>query len=222
MQEFIYVMMGSLFSGIIVYVIKGFFTSQKELVAKLESDMNEKIKKLEGQVDKMIDGHADIYHDILGKFSNWEDRIKKILEDLMPTCQVDASDKSYASETPRGPSQDELRKEIIKSFSELDKTVKRDMNVVKRDVDIMSFHLKKAENMINDMKLNDSDKNDVRELLKLIAKVESDKNKQLEIMDEKIVKMFSVCKIISSDNKELYKKIAVLADKTMNRIRLTD
>lgn len=204
---------GSLFSGVIVYIVKGFFSAQEERVSKAEQNFSFQLKEVKDKTEKISDNHAAIYNDILNKFSNWEDRIKKTLDEMLSK----KIGNSAGEVTP-----EEFKDNILKSFSKLDQTIKRDMTEVKRSMDIMDHHIRKTEKMVNSMKLNDEDKNALRQVLKALNQIENDKNKQLEEMDEKLVKIASVVKVLIADNKTMEKKFSNLVELSKNRISLKD
>jgi len=210
LEQLIYLIIGSLFTSIILYIIKGFFTNLEARVEKAEKSFSSKLKDVDAKIEKILDAHNLIYSDILTKFSNWEDRIKKILYEV-PNHAVNNS-----------PSGEYFKEYIINSFVELDNSVKRDMNIVKRDMDIMSTELKKAEFIAGGMKGTEQDRRAVNSLIQTMKKIEEEKNEQVDIIEKKIVTIYSVCKVLMKENKELEKKIASLTESIKTRIRLSD
>lgn len=205
MKEIFLTIIGGLFSGIIIYIVKGFFTNLEDRINRAESSFSSKIKDSNEKIDKIMEAHANIYNDILGKFSNWEDRIKKILDD------------SISKQASVSPS--DFRKDILNSFSDLDKVIKRDMVGVKRDMDVMNHHIRKTEAMVNSLKIDDGAKQAMRDVLKATRKIEEDKNRELNEMDNKLSKIFAVCKVLISDSKHMETKINIIRENSRNKIK---
>jgi hypothetical protein len=215
MSEFLYLVIGGLFSGVIVYIVKGFFSNQEDKVRDIKLEVQKRIDFLELKVDKLTIAHSEILNIVLEKFSKWEDRIKKIIND-----SGDIVSKVNNVETV--PLSNNIRENLIRSLDDLDKTVKQDIEEIRRDMDRFDYGMKKTQSMIQSMKLNDKDKETLMSLLDLIVSNEKKSSRENKEIVKKIETMFSICKSLSMEHKVVEKKVVLLLETTRTKIKLTE
>lgn len=208
MKEMLYIIIGGLFSGVIIYIVKGFFVVHENRTNQIESLFNEKVISLEEKIDKISEGHINVYNNLLDKFSKWEDRIKKIIDDS--ELQNNALSSSN------------LKYELIDMINELDVNFKKDIYSVRYDISQLQDILKSSEYSINTMNMSESDKKAIKDIVELVIRLERSTSLQIDAIEDKLMKMFSMCKTIVLENKEIEKKLSELKQSSKSKIRLIE
>jgi len=208
MKEMLYIIIGGLFSGVIIYIVKGFFVVHENRTNQIESLFNEKVISLEEKIDKISEGHINVYNNLLDKFSKWEDRIKKIIDDS------ELQNNSLSSSN--------LKYELIDMINELDVNFKKDIYSVRYDISQLQDILKSSEYSINTMNMSESDKKAIKDIVELVIRLERSTSLQIDAIEDKLMKMFSMCKTIVLENKEIEKKLSELKQSSKSKIRLIE
>lgn len=209
MENFIMILIGGVVNGILFFIVKGYFLGATGEVKRVETTLSQRISAMELKIDKMTEGQTNIHSEILNKFSRWEDRIRTILDEIV----IKQFDKTPV----------DFKDFVLKSFSELDESVKKDMSEVKSDMVKLHHHIEETTVIIsNNVRITDKEKEMIRDLLKMVEKLEIDRNKEVLEVENKLKSVFSICKIISNDYKELEKKFKVLEQASKTRIRLSE
>jgi hypothetical protein len=209
MENFLMIMVGGIVNGILFYIVKGYFVGASGEVRRVETALSQRIAVIESKADKITDGQSNIHSEILNKFSRWEDRIRTILDEIV----IKQFDKTPV----------DFKDFVLKSFSELDEAVKKDMSEVKMDMVKLHHHIEETTIIIsNNVRISDKEKEMIRDLLKMVEKLEIDRNKEVVEVENKLKSVFSICKIISNDYKELEKKFTTLEQSSKSRIRLKE
>lgn len=215
MKEFWFLIIGGLFSGVIVYIVKGFFSTQEERVKDTKQDLTKRMDSLEVRLEKLASSQSEILNNVLNKFSSWEDRIKKILDDSFAMLNKN----SGTSETIVP---EIIKQSIVKSINDLDKSIRMDISEVKGDIDKVNETMKKTQTLLNNMTLCKKDKEAMAKILEMILVLEGKSSSDIIALEKKVSSMFDICKALTSEQRIFEKKINHVVEITKNKIRLVE
>jgi len=206
-EQVVSMIIGGLFSGVIIYIVKGFFTGIEERLKRTEDSLNGKINNLELKVNQLSDKYGLVFNEILTKFSSWEDRIKNILD-------------SYVKNSQSGLSNDDAKrfealiKKEIKNISddvvEIENKIKEfesGVKIIESKGNSFGVVLNSLNSSLSSIRLS------VDKIKSKVDKIESDNSLKLETL-------FKICKSISFENKKLSKRIDSLSESSKNKIVL--
>lgn len=74
--------------------------------------------------------------------------------------------------------------------------------------------------MINSMKISEDDKKLVKEAIRAVIRIELDKDIQINEIEQKLIKIFNVCKVIITENKKLEEDIRLIKEMTRTKIKI--
>lgn len=208
--------------GGVIYFAKAYFDDIKADNKATRQYTDNEISKLKTELNELKSKYGSVFNDLLEKFSKWEDRIKKIMDDYIR--EVQAIEKSTSVNTTSVTRTDDsafkeldviMRKEFKNIFNEIS-GVENDIKQMEINIKLIDNKEKKNENVINDVKTI---------LQRISAEVGGLKNSVTsnhEITETKIKQMYKVCKGLNDEYIKLLKRMETLQDLTKNRIVLHD
>ena len=217
MTYLIQLIFGGLFSAIIIWIIKGFFTNLEKRVEKVEQTLDSRVESINLKIENLNNKYGEIFNELLKKFSNWEDRIKGIMDEVLrrEIVQNGVNTTEYISNTMR-----DFDSGTAKDLE----NIKREINSISSDLEIFEKHSIEAYKGV---------KSDSQEFLvstrKVLRKLNDDLSnlkfhmeKNVESFADKIKALHSVCTAINSDHKVLAEKFRVCARDNQHKISLID
>jgi len=211
---------GLVFSAIVVHIVKGYIAGLKDSLKDHQDLTSKKFNKIEERLDKLQDGYANVFNEILSKFSSWEDRIKSILDKLVKenfNGSLSDMSKYVDSEMKMVDS-----KVIVESIKNEMKELEKDLNSMSTKMNDSEFKLQKLdirtrENFYDLLKYT---KNSIYDMKQKIIKIEYLLSNDLIRMNDLISKLYLITKKLNQDliksKIDIYKKFEL--QKT--RIRL--
>jgi len=219
------ILVGAGSTGIIsavIYFAKSYFDDIKADNKATRQYTDNEITKLKTELNDLKSKYGSVFNDLLEKFSKWEDRIKKIMDDYIREAQ--AIEKSASVNTTSITKTDDsalkeldaiMKKEFKNIFNEIS-SVENDIKQMEINVKLIDNKEKKNEKVINDIKVI---------LQRISAEVGGIKNSVTsnhEITEAKIKQMYKVCKGLNDEYNKLLKRMDTLQELTKNRIVLHD
>ncbi|PIS01512.1 MAG: hypothetical protein COT84_02015 [Chlamydiae bacterium CG10_big_fil_rev_8_21_14_0_10_35_9] len=211
---------GLVFSAIVVHIVKGYIAGLKDSLKDHQDLTSKKFNKIEERLDKLQDGYANVFNEILSKFSSWEDRIKSILDKLVKenfNGSLSDMSKYVDSEMKMVDS-----KVIVESIKNEMKELEKDLNSMSTKMNDSEFKLQKLDNRTreNFYDLLKYTKNSIYDMKQKIIKIEYLLSNDLIRMNDLISKLYLITKKLNQDliksKIDIYKKFEL--QKT--RIRL--
>lgn len=194
---------GFVFSKFINHLI----ASNNELklyVDKRHEHQEKKIEFIDEKVDKITRDYASVFEELIRKFSNWEDRIKKIIDTHL-----------YAG-INNTSTNDRLEKTLETEIRELD-------DRTKIDLENLRLKIRSVKNDITNLsgKINNSDKIDkyyrspaqqtaINDIMEKVTEIDELHNKHYENVNNNSRKLFTICKKIVTDYKAVLIEISNL------------
>lgn len=216
-------LIGAFISGVVIYLIQGFFRDSRKMIEDLEKSLRHelgieraKIVKLEEKFEKILQSYGEIFNKLLEKFSQWEDRIKKILDEYS-RAQVPNSGASVSKDAPQPVNFDQinsLMKKEIRSIAEDVETLENELKQLDRDLYLLDTKQVNIATSVNNFR---------KTLMRVMADLGSIKNsldKNSQITDDKIQSLYKIVKTLNVEQKKIIKKVDDLAELSKNRIVL--
>lgn len=219
------ILLGTFLSGVIgavIYFAKSYFDDIKADNKATKLYVDSEITKLKTEINDLKSKYSSVFNDLLEKFSKWEDRIKKIMDDYIREAQ--ALEKSVAQNTrPESKADDSalkeldaiMKKEFKNIFNEISE-VENDIKQIEINVKLISNKEKRNEQVINDVKTI------LQRMTSELGAIKNNSEKNNEITIDKIKMMYKVCKGLNDEYNKLLKRMDLLQELTKNRIVLHD
>jgi hypothetical protein len=188
--------------AIVVFIVKGFFEDMKTQVKASVDSISSAKRDFSDKILEITKEQRNIYDNMLTKFSNWEDRIKKIIDDSSSNTYKDRSDV-------------DVKTMLLQSFAELDSDIKKDVLTLKRE-------MSEIEDEIKDLQDGSHDKEIVRQILNSISRMNTQKNKDFLRVEDKIGKMYAVVKTLINDHRKLENKFNTFSESMAVKIRISE
>lgn len=208
--------LGTASFGLVFTFVKQYFDGIKEDNKRTREYTDKKISELEAKIDKLSEKYGLVFNELLVKFSQWEDRIKKVMEDYI--LKIDNLERPDASnvislkyESTLKDFQESVKSEMKKIFTELN-DVENDIKQLGLDIKLYSSKEKKNEEVILSIR------NILGQLSTNLNSLRTSVEKTDKISESKINKVFIICKKINSEHQELLKKMENLEAISRNKI----
>lgn len=209
--------LAGLFSTIVLYIVKGFFTNLEERVKRVEDNVDKKLGSINTKIETLQNRYGEIFNELLGKFSNWEDRIKGIMDEVVK--------KSISGGNV------DIREYALGSMKDLDKEIEKELHNIKLEIKSIDEELttleketeqKQSSSLIKTNELyvftHKSFRKTNEDITTLRIKLEKTSNR----MAEKIMMLHSVCKSVVEDNRKLENKFIEFQKINTTKIQLLD
>lgn len=189
----------TIIGGVIASIVKGFFDDMKTQVKSAVDTIGNAKKEFNDKIEQINKDQRNIYDSMLMKFSNWEDRIKKIIDDTgnLSFNKPDADFKTH----------------ILQSFADLDMVIKKDIISLKKGMQTIEDDLKELQD-------HHYDKDIVKQIINSVARMNTQKNKDILRIEDKILKIYSIVKVLISDQKKLEGKFKTYTEAMSTKVRL--
>lgn len=218
------ILVGSIVTGLFgtaFYFIKDYFDDIKRSNKELKTYVDSEINKVKTELNDLKNKYASVFNDLLEKFSKWEDRIKKIMDDYIREAHTL---EAKALQNPKATTTDDTAlKELDSIMKKEFKNIFKEIAGVENDIKQMEINVKLISNK---EKRNEEVINDVKTILqRMSAEVGGIKNlieKNQQITEAKLMKMYQVCKGLNDEYNKLLKRMDLLQELSKNRIVLRD
>lgn len=201
MQILINTVISTIIGGVVLAIVKGFFDDMKAQVKTATDTISSAKKEFNDKIEQINKDQKNIYDNMLMKFSNWEDRIKKIIDDS-GNFSFNRNDMDFKTH-------------ILQSFADLDNVIKKDIISLRQDMTVIEEDLKELQD-------NHYDKDIVRQILNSVTRMNTQKNKEIIRIEDKILKIYSIVKVLITDQKKLESKFQIYSEAMATRIRLSE
>lgn len=187
-------------SGVVTFIVKGYITDLKEQLKNHKDETSKTISKINERVDKIQEGYTKILDEILMKFSRWEDRISKILNDIVKSNFQNTTFTDFANRVESD----------LKSSSTLQVigTIKEEMNVLEKELNDLSSKMDEGELKLRNVDARTREnyydllkytKNSIFEIKEKLKVIEALTSKELVKSNELTSKLYMVIKKLNED-----------------------
>lgn len=200
MDGFLAPIIMTLVLGIISFFIKKSFDGLEQRL----NHYKDIIRDFSKEVSELRQMTANLHHEILTKFSNWEDRIKGILQEI---------------ELKRCASKEVNLKEVSDPFIKLDQLTQKELENVKRDLTNLKSKIKALRPDSSTKEIVQALAHDFKELEHLVNEVSIYSQNATQRHEKMLNSIYSACRELLKDQKDLRKRLKNQEDKT-SKIKL--
>lgn len=213
MNEIVVGILMALFSAIVVWIIKGFFTNLEKRVDKSEEAHEKRIVAIEARIENLNNKYGEVFNELIKKFSNWEDRIKGIMDELIK--KEISGGAIVASEYVEIAMKDftELATKDIEELRESLKGLDSHVSVL-QDVAVKTHQELKQDSQQNLSVI----KSTIWEIRQDINNMDSVTTKTLAAHIEKINTLHMVCKTLNTEHKRINDLLAQHLKESIQKI----
>jgi len=217
MNTVLNVVLTGLFSTIVLYIVKGFFTNLEDRVKKVEDSVDKKLSSINTKIETLNNRYGEVFNELLLKFSNWEDRIRGIMDEVVKKSL--AGNFSGATEYLNS-SMKQLDNETDKQLQ----AIKREIESIDKEIEGLEKEIERDQNSIknNTIKLDVFTKKSIRLINEDLGIIKFNIDKLHQDMDKKIQILHTICKSVVHDNRNLDHRLTNYIKDNQQKIKLLD